>query len=104
MKTPEQLHAHQASLPPLRSYFLVWERPHGSYTWTIVGPVLYDNRNAANNNAQSRVDDKHLPICDCVVSEFKLARMPTPEGCEPCAALVSDSAAPSIYYGSGHAR
>ena len=103
MKTPEQLHAYQSTLPPLRSYFVVWERPHGSYTWTQLGD-MFTERDAANEFAKLRVDNKERPICDCVVSECKLARMPTPEGCEPCAALASDSVAGSIYYGSGHAR
>jgi len=103
MKTPEQLHAYQSTLPPLRSYFVVWERPHGSYTWTQLGG-MFTERDAANEFAKLRVDHKERPICDCVVTEAQLQRMPTPEGSEPCASLASESVAGSIYYGKGHAR
>ena len=87
MKTPEQLHAHQASLSPLRSYFIVWERPHGSYTWTQLGD-MFTERDKANEFAKLRVDHKERPICDCVVSESKIARMPEPKGSEPVALLA----------------
>ena len=89
MKTPEQLYAHQASLPSLRSYFIVWERPHGSYTWTQLGD-MFTERDKANEFAKNRVDHKERPICDCVVSESKMARMPAPEGSEPVAVLATE--------------
>ena len=101
-RTPEQLHAHQASLPPLRSYFVVWERPHGSYTWTQLGG-MFTERDAANEFAKLRVDHKERRICDCVVSECKLARMPSPEGSEPVAVLVGSEPG-YLYYGKGSAR
>jgi hypothetical protein len=103
MKTPEQLHAHQASLPPLRSYFIVWERPHGSYTWTQLGG-MFTERDAANKFARLRVDHKERPICDCVVSECKLARMPTPKGTSEPVAVLAGSEPGYLYYGKGHAR
>ena len=103
MSKGQQLHAYQSTLPPLRSYFVVWERPHGSYTWTQLGG-MFTERDAANEFAKLRVDHKERPICDCVVTEAQLQRMPTPEGSEPCASLASESVAGSIYYGKGHAR
>jgi len=103
MKTPEQLHAHQASLPPLRSYFIVWERPHGSYTWTQLGD-MFTERDKANEFAKLRVDHKERPICDCVVSECNLQRMPTPEGSEPVALLAKFEEIDQPYFGKGHAR
>jgi len=102
MKTPEQLNAHQASLSPLRSYFIVWERPHGSYTWTQLGD-MFTERDKANEFAKLRVDHKERPICDCVVSESKMARMPAPEGSEPVA-LLDEEKHGYLYYGKGHAR
>jgi hypothetical protein len=103
MKTPEQLHAHQASLPPLRSYFIVWERPHGSYTWTQLGDMFTD-RFDANEFARNRVDNKERPICDCVVSECNMQRMPTPEGSVPVTLLAKFEEIDQPYYGKGHAR
>jgi hypothetical protein len=108
MKTEEQIHAHQASLPPLRSYFVVWERPHGSYTWTQLGD-MFTERDKANEFAKNRVDHKERPICDCVVSESKMARMPEPKGSEPVALLLSDNEEDEekrgyLYFGIGHAR
>jgi len=103
MKTPEQLHAHQASLPPLRSYFIVWERPHGSYTWTQIGD-MFTERFDANEFARNRVDHKERPICDCVVSECNLQRMPTPEGSVPVALLAKFEEIDQLYYGKGDAR
>ena len=102
MKTPEQLHAHQSQLPPLRSYFIVWERPHGSYTWTQLGG-MFAERDKANEFAKNRVDHKERPICDCVVSESKLARMPEPDGSEPVALLAMEKRG-YLYFGIGHAR
>jgi hypothetical protein len=103
MKTPEQLHAHQASLPPLRSYFIVYERPHGSYTWTQIGD-MFTERFDANEFARNRVDHKERPICDCVVSECNMQRMPTPEGSEPVALLAKFEEIDQLYFGKGHAR
>lgn len=103
MKTSEQLHAHQSTLPPLRSYFIVWERPHGSYTWTQLGGMFTEAK-AANEFARLRVDHKERAICDCVVSETKLARMPHAEGSEPVAVLVHEGEPDSLYFGRGHAR
>ena len=102
MKTPEQIHAHQASLPPLRSYFIVWERPHGSYTWTQLGD-MFTERDKANDFAKNRVDHNERPICDCVVSESKMARMPAPEGSQPVAVLATFQEG-YVYFGKGHAR
>ena len=113
MKTLEQIHAHQASLPPLRSYFIVWERLHGSYTWTQLGD-MFTERDKANEFAKNRVDHKERPICDCVVSESKLARMQAAEDSEPVALLLSDNEEDEEkhvyayfgcpYFGKGHAR
>ena len=99
-----ELHASQSKLPPLRSYYIVWERPHGSYTWTQLGG-MFTEVEAANEFARLRVDHKERPVCDCVVMEAQLMRMPNPVGSEPVAVLASDStAAKPIYFGKGHAR
>jgi hypothetical protein len=35
MRTHAELLAYQATLDPLRDYFLIMERPVGSFTWTF---------------------------------------------------------------------
>lgn len=35
MKTHAELLSYQATLPPAREYFIIMERPLGSFTWTI---------------------------------------------------------------------
>lgn len=103
MKTPEELHAHQSKMPALRSYFVVWERPHGSYTWTLLVSRSWE-RAEAEDAAQARVDDKTRPICDCIVTEAQLPRMPSPIGSEPLAVLPNETGPAKVYYGKGHAR
>jgi len=64
---------------------------------------MFTERDKANEFAKLRVDHKERPICDCVVSESKMARMPAPEGSEPVA-LLDEEKHGYLYYGKGHAR
>ena len=103
MKTETELYAEQSKLPAQRSYFTVWMRPHGSYIWTTIAAQPMP-RDTAHDIAKARVDDKTLPICDCVVQEIKLPRMPHPKGVEPVALLPHEDNTETWYYGKGHAR
>ena len=64
---------------------------------------MFTERDKANEFAKQRVDDKERPICDCVVSESKMARMPEPNGSEPVALLAEEKHG-YLYFGKGHAR
>ena len=62
----------------------------------------FTERDKANEFAKNRVDHKERPICDCVVSESKMARMPEPEGSEPVALLAEEKHG-YLYFEIGHA-
>jgi len=95
MKTPEQLHAEQSALPPMRTYYVINERPKGSYIWTQLYKT--ESAEAANEIARKRVDDKTRPPCDCIVTHFSVPRMPHPDTEAPYAALADGD---TTYMGS----
>jgi hypothetical protein len=64
---------------------------------------MFTERDKANEFAKERVDHKERPVCDCVVSESRMNRMPAPEGSEPVAVLATYQEG-YVYFGKGHAR
>jgi hypothetical protein len=88
-KTPEQLHAEQSALPPMRTYYVVMERPKGSYIWTEY--FKSESADAANHAAKLRVtaDPEVVRPTDCIVIHYSVPRMPHPET-EPPYAVLAD--------------
>jgi len=71
MKTHAELLAYQATLSPTREYYIIMERPCGSFTWTI--SKLATDEKVANQQAIDIALARHT--CTRII-RGELPRMP----------------------------
>ena len=77
----------------MRTYYVVMERPKGSYIWTEY--FQSESLDAANHMAKMRIEKSMKPT-DCIVHSYSVPRMPHPET-EPPYAVLADG--DTVYMG-----